>query len=81
MIRILLFSLSVLSLFWFPYPYTLVLSFVASLYFPPAAFLIGIGADLLYLPSGTFPLASAVGLGLSLFSVFVHRFTKARIIS
>ena len=81
MIRYIVLVSSLLSLFWFPYPFTLVLSFVASLFFPPWALFIGFLSDLLYLPSGAWPTATLLGALISLASVFVHRFIKTRIIN
>jgi|CXWL01.1.fsa_nt_gi hypothetical protein len=81
MIRLILIGVSFVSLFWFPYPYTLVLSFIASAFFPPWALFIGFFADVLYLPNGAWPTALVMGALLSLISVFVHRFIKTRIIN
>ncbi len=73
-------AMAILSLFWFPYPYTVILSIAASVYFPWFALGIGILADLLYLPAQTLPWASLGGLLLSALAVFVHRFIKTRMI-
>lgn len=72
--------MSVLSLVWFPYPYTVILSIAASIYVPWFAFGMGILADLLYLPAGMLPWASVGGLALSALALFVHRFIKTRMI-
>lgn len=82
MIRFVLIAASVSSLFLFPYPLTLILSFVASLFFPPTAFLIGAFADLLYFTSydSALPTALLFGIGLSLIALFVRRFVRTRII-
>lgn len=72
--------MAVLSLVWFPYPYTVLLSIAASIYVPWFALGMGILADLLYLPAGMVPWASIGGLVLSALALFVHRFIKTRMI-
>lgn len=85
MIRILAIVCSVcalLSLFWFPYPYTVLLSFAASLFFYPVGFLIGFLADLLYSPAlfSTWPIGTSIGVAVSVCAYLVGRFIEARII-
>lgn len=70
-----------MSVFFFPYQATIVLSLVASLYFPPTALLVGILSDFLYYTYPAFPSATATGVALSVGAYFVRRFIKARIIS
>lgn len=84
MIRAVLALGAFLSVFLFPYPLTALLSFVASLYLPGVALLVGILVDLLYYvpeaaPYGL-PAASLFGLFLSLVALVVRRFVRARII-
>jgi uncharacterized membrane protein (UPF0136 family) len=88
MIRSILTLASFLSLFLFPYPYTLLLSFVASLFFPWVSLVVGIIADTVYFvphpPQGgglSIPYATLFGACASLLALFVRRFMKARIIS
>jgi Na+/H+ antiporter NhaA len=78
--------LSFISLFVFPYPLTLLLSFVASLCVPWIALLLGLLADALYytpLPAGesglSFPYATLIGMCLTLLALFVRRFVRERI--
>lgn len=84
MMRATLITAAALSLFLFPYPFTLALSFAASLAFPPVAFLIGIAADILYFVPGegwqALPAASLAGAGLSLAAFAARHFLKARIL-
>lgn len=81
MIRAILVLAALLSPFLFPYPYTLLLSFIASLYVPPAALLSGIVTDLFYyVPAAGLPLGLIFGALLSVIALFVRRFIKARII-
>ncbi len=81
MMRFVLIALAVLSPFLFPYPVTLALSFVASLFYPPLALVVGILTDLLYyVPSvAPLPLAVLTGLALSIAAFFMQRFLKTRI--
>lgn len=83
MIRIVLTILALLSPFWFPYPYTLFLSLVASTFFVPAGLLVGFLTELLYGPAlfSAIPTATLLGAGISVIGFFVHRFIEARIIS
>ena len=71
-----------LSPFLFPYPLTLVLSAVASFFFPPVAFLVGLLAEILYFTpqASLVPIAALGGLLISVLALFVRRFAKARII-
>lgn len=81
--RLIFILAAVLAPFFFPYPYTLGLSFIASLFVPALAFMIGILSDALYLvpQKGAVPYASLIGAGVSLIALIVRRFIKARIIS
>lgn len=85
--RVVLTLAAVASLFLFPYPMTLVLSAMASLYVPWAGLSVGVLADLLYFvplspenPGISFPLASLTGALISLIALFVRRFVRERII-
>jgi hypothetical protein len=79
---ILLTVFTFLSLFFFPYPATLALSFLASLSFPLTALLVGVLSDALYFSAPhTLPLATLLGVLASAIAFFVRRFIKARIIT
>lgn len=65
--------------FFFPFPFTLLLAFLASLFVPPVALGVGVLVDLLYYSSGL-PTGTVWGLGLFILGFFVRRFIKARII-
>ncbi len=82
MIRIVLSVAALLSPFLFPYPATLLLSIAASLLFPPIGLLAGLLTDLAYFvpAASVLPVATVTGLAISVISVFVRRFFKARII-
>lgn len=73
--------MSACSLFWFPFPYTVMLTAVAGLFFPPWLLIMGVFADALYLPQGTFPFMSLCGALLTVPAIFAHRFLKARLIT
>jgi hypothetical protein len=81
MIRAILLVAAFVSIFLFPYPATFILSFIASLFFPPAALIAGIITDLVYFVPGAyaFPLGIVLGALLSLIAFFVRRFAKTRI--
>jgi len=81
-IRAVFILAAIASPFLFPYPVTVILSFMASMFVPYVAFAIGMLTDAIYLvPQGeTLPLATMIGLGVSLFAFLVRRFIKARII-
>lgn len=83
MMRYILLAFSFLSVFWFPYPVTLILAFAASLFFPWAAVVVGLLSDLLYYSpkAAPFPYMALVGIFISVVAVFVRRFAKERILS
>lgn len=81
MMKYLLCLISICSLFWFPFPYTVLLSIITGLFFPPWLLVMGVLADALYLPQGAFPYMSLYGLIGTIPMVFVHRFLKARLIT
>lgn len=78
-IRIAFIVIAILAVFWFPWPLTILCIFAAGLVFPPAAFAIGILADLLYYPGHGFLWGSAWGLVLMLLALAVRHFVKTRI--
>jgi hypothetical protein len=80
MIRSIFIASALLSPFVFPYPVTILLSSIASFYLPFIGLVVGILSDILYLEGGKLPLASLIGLSISLIAILVHRFIKARII-
>lgn len=80
-VRILIIGLALLSPLWFAYPYTLLLSFIASLFFAPIGVVVGIITDLLYAPVLlTWPIATLWGVAISLGAYVVGRFIRARVI-
>lgn len=82
MIRAALVILAVISVFCFPYPATIVLSFVASLFLPATGFVLGALVDVLYFAPGAswLPLATVTGATISVVAFLVRRLVKARII-
>lgn len=76
--RIALVLLSILSLFMFPWPMTLVLGFSASLFFPPVALVLGVATEFLYGAHGM-PYAVLVGAVLSIVAYVLRGFVKERI--
>lgn len=79
--RYVFLALALLSIFFFPYPLTVLLSFVASLYVPIAGLLIGILADLVYYTphASSLPLATMYGAAASLLAYILRRFVRARL--
>jgi hypothetical protein len=76
-----LIAAALVSPFWFPYPFTLVLSVAAGVVFPPIALFIGLVADLMYFSApSVLPWGLILGGVATLISFFVRRFIKARII-
>lgn len=82
MMRILFSLLALASVFLFPYPLTLALSFAAGLFLPAAPLLAGILVDLYYhTPGAAFiPFGTLAGALIAVLCVLVRRFVKARII-
>lgn len=78
-IRITTIILGLISVFWLPWAVTLVCLFLAGLAFPPAAFALGIFADLLYYPGHGIFLGTLWGLILGLIAAAVRHFVKTRI--
>lgn len=83
MIRVALVIGAFLSPFLFPYPFTLFLSFLASMTMPWVALLVGLLVDALFFTpqGGGIPLATILGGVASLGAIIVRRFIKARIMS
>jgi uncharacterized membrane protein YeaQ/YmgE (transglycosylase-associated protein family) len=80
MIRISLFILSLISLFTFPWPYTVLLVFLFSLFVPLGALAFGILADALYYVQGSgFPMATLLGCVGYGVAFFMSRFIRHRI--
>jgi len=81
-VRFILISGALLSPFLFPYPFTLFLSFVASVFVPWLALIIGLTQDALFMVphEGRIPTATLLGATASLLALVVRRFVKARII-
>ncbi len=81
--RVALVGAALLSPLLFPYPFALLLSFLAGLVLPPVPLITGLIADVLYFTPGVaaFPAATVAGLFMSVATFFIQRFLKARIIS
>lgn len=77
--RFALIGLSILSLFVFPWPMTLTLGFIASLFFPPLALVLGVAAEFLYGAHGV-PYAVLVGAVASIIAFVLRGFVKERIV-
>lgn len=82
-IRIICVSGAFLSPFLFPYPLTLLLSFIASAFVPWIAIIVGVMQDALFMIpyEGRMPTATLIGAGISVLALIVRRFVKARILS
>ena len=80
MTRILVIVAAVISVFILPPFVTVVLAAAGSLLFPPTALAIGLLADALYLPQGSLPYASLLGLSGTAVAILMRRFMKTRII-
>lgn len=83
MMRLVLIVLGFLSLFFFPWPFTLVLAFLAAFYVPPLGLLFGVLSDVLYFASGAsfYPLGTLLGIVGFLLALVVHDFVKTRIMN
>lgn len=81
-VRFVLIGSALLAPFLFPYPFTLLLSFIASVFVPWLALIIGLMQDALFMVphEGRIPTATLLGAFASLFALIVRRFVKARII-
>ena len=73
--------ISVLAPFIFPWEFSVFISAIASLFFPPAAFLTGMLLDVLYGSAKSIPYFSLLGLGIGISAYFVQQFMKTRIMS
>jgi hypothetical protein len=79
-IRYLLPGAAILSAFLFPWPFVLLLAVAAAIYVPPIALFIGILYDVLYYGTPySFPVASVLGLVVSILAFFARRFIRARV--
>ncbi len=72
--------LALLAPFFFPYPVTLILSFVGGVIFSPLSIIVGVSLDLLY-GTSVLPVHTLIGCGIALVTFFVRRFIKARIMT
>lgn len=77
-LRILLVVSAFLSLFWLPWPLTMLLAFAASLMLPAAALAFGLLAEVLY-GSGGLPVVFLIGAAGTLLALWVRWFMKTRI--
>jgi hypothetical protein len=82
MTRVALISIALLSPFFFPVPFTLILGFAAGLIFPPLVLLVGILIDtLFYVPSTGLPFGILFGFCGFVVTFFVRRIVQTRIMS
>ena len=80
--RVPVFVFASLSPLLFPFPLTVIASFVASLLWVPFGLLMGIVTDILYwAPGGGLPVGTSIGVAVTLIAFLVRKFTKARIMS
>ena len=82
MIRAVSIIAALISLFWLPWPLTIVLLILVSAYEPLAAAGLGLFADVLYFAHGVygFPYMTVLGVCIALIAFFVRKFVEARII-
>ncbi|HEY4489578.1 MAG TPA: hypothetical protein VJA87_03830 [Candidatus Paceibacterota bacterium] len=67
------------SLFFFPWPMTLVASFAAGIVFPPLALIVGVLVDVLYSPGEGLFVGTLWGAGLAALAYGVRYFVRTRI--
>ncbi len=79
-VKIAIVILGFLSLFYLPWPFTVACMFFAGLVFAPAAFILGILADILYYPGHGWLWGTTAGLITALLAAFVRYIIKTRII-
>ncbi len=72
---------SILSIFFFPWPLTVLLTLISGVFWPPVALAVGVLYELLYAPGTTLPWAVIIGLAATGGLFFVHQFIKTRIMS
>ena len=80
-LRFLIPAFAFLSVFFFPWPVTLVLIFIAALCLPVLGLALGAFADLIYFNAAAAGVPSFLIMGLvaTLVALLVHRFVKTRI--
>ncbi len=79
--RIVVPAIALLSVFWFPWPLTLILLFAASLFVPLSGLLIGVLADVVYgasLVSGI-PYGTLAGIIAFVVGTLLQRYGKAHL--
>lgn len=80
MMRIAAIVLALIAPFVFPWPLALILGFIAAVFIPFLAPLLGVLVDSVYWTPGTgLPYATMIGLVGFLIASVVHRFMKTRI--
>jgi hypothetical protein len=82
MIRVVIIIVACISLFWLPWPLSIVLLVLAAVYDPLAATGLGLLADVLYFAHGVygFPYMTVLGIVIACIALFVRKFAEARII-
>lgn len=81
MMRALIISASIATLFFFPYPLSVVVIFLLALYIPLSGVALGIMLDALYFTEGAAPLpyATITGLIATLLGILVQRFIRTHV--
>ena len=78
-IRIFFAAFPFVSLFFFPWPMTLIASVASGLVFPPLPLIVGVLVDVLYYPGGGLPVGTLWGLGIAAFAYIVRYIVRRRI--
>lgn len=78
-IKIFFAAFPFVSLFFFPWPMTLIASFAAGLVFPPLALVVGVLVDVLYSPGTGWFIGIIWGLVLCALSYAVRYFVRTRV--
>lgn len=78
-IKIFFAAFPFVSLFFFPWPMTLIASFAAGLVFPPLALIVGVLVDVIYSPGEGWFIGTLWGIGLTAFSYGVRYFVRTRV--
>lgn len=83
MMRYVVLLATFLSLVWFPWPITVVLMVVSSIFVPLSGIVFGVLFDMVYAPVGavSMPLGVLWGSAASLAGYIISRFIRTRIMS
>ena len=80
MIRIALIALALVTPFFMPWQFAVLISLIASYFLPPVALIVGVLFEVLY-GTATIPYALILGVVAMLFMYGVRSFVRARIMS